>query len=402
MLKILNAPPGEHHPLEPLTATEVVSAVDIVRRRADVTPQFRFVSVTLQEPDKSTKEADESDTRRAFVILLDNATGMGFEAIMDLASATVTSWRALGHGVQPPIMLDEFIECEEAVKRSPLFLDALKKRGASDVSLVMVDPWSAGAYGTEPEGDKVRRLSRALCWIRSEPNDNGYARPIDAIVVMVDLNRMEVLRIEDYGVAPLPPESNNWYREYIPKTRGDLKPLEIVQPNGPSFKVSGHEISWQKWRFRISFTPREGLVLHTVTYNDEGRERPILHRASVCDMVVPYGDPGEAYYRKNAFDIGEYGVGMLANSLAAGVRLPRSHSLLRCPFDRQPRQALHDQKCCVPARGRLRCALEAHRLAHEPGRGSTQPAARGFIFRDSGQLRVRLLLELLSGRLDPA
>ena len=35
-------------------------------------------------------------------------------------------------------------------------------------------------------------------------------------------------------------------------------------------------------------------------------------------MVVPYGDPGEQYYRKNAFDIGEYGIGTLANSLQLG------------------------------------------------------------------------------------
>ena len=32
-------------------------------------------------------------------------------------------------------------------------------------------------------------------------------------------------------------------------------------------------------------------------------------------MVVPYGDPSEASFRKNAFDIGEYGIGQLANSL---------------------------------------------------------------------------------------
>jgi primary-amine oxidase len=124
--------------------------------------------------------------------------------------------------------------------------------------------------------------------------------------------------VEDYGVVPLPPESGNWAREYIPRMRTDLKPIEISQPEGPSFKVSGNLVEWQKWKFRIGFTPREGLVLHTVSYTDETGERPILHRASICEMVVPYGDPGEPYYHKNAFDIGEYGIGMLANSLALG------------------------------------------------------------------------------------
>jgi primary-amine oxidase len=100
--------------------------------------------------------------------------------------------------------------------------------------------------------------------------------------------------------------------------RKDLKPIDITQPEGASFTVEGNLVAWQKWKFRVGFTSREGLVLHTIGYTDDGVERPILHRASICEMVVPYGDPGEQYYRKNAFDIGEYGLGMLANSLTLG------------------------------------------------------------------------------------
>ncbi|MFI5461237.1 MAG: primary-amine oxidase [Isosphaerales bacterium] len=74
------------------------------------------------------------------------------------------------------------------------------------------------------------------------------------------------------------------------------------------------EGKWQKWAFRIGFNPREGLVLHTVGYDG----RPILYRASIAEMIVPYADPRESAYRKNAFDLGEYGVGMMANSLALG------------------------------------------------------------------------------------
>ena len=35
-------------------------------------------------------------------------------------------------------------------------------------------------------------------------------------------------------------------------------------------------------------------------------------------MVVPYGSPDNAHYRKNVFDVGEYGLGKLTNSLALG------------------------------------------------------------------------------------
>ena len=308
------------HPLEPLSKAEVAAAVEAVRQDRRATPTTRFVSVMLNEPPKHAVvnyEPGARIEREAFVVLLDNATGQCVEAIVSLTGHVVTSWRLL-EGVQPAIMLDEFVECEEAVKRSPEFLEALRKRGVDDVDLVMVDPWSAGAYGVEPEDDKGRRLTRALAWVRSDPTDNGYARPLEGVIVVVDLNRMEVLRVEDYGVVPLAPEPGNWTRTHIMETRTDSRPLEVIQRDGPSFTVNGHEIRWQKWRFRIGFTPREGLVLYTVGYEDQGRLRPVLYRASLSDMVVPYGDPGESSFRKNAFDIGEYGIGQLANPLKLG------------------------------------------------------------------------------------
>src|SRR5947209_8314511 len=100
--------------------------------------------------------------------------------------------------------------------------------------------------------------------------------------------------------------------------RDDLTPLEITQPEGPSFQIGGWELSWQKWRFRVGFTPREGLVFHLLTYEDGGRRRPILYRASCAELVVPYGDPNPSGYRRNAFDIGEYGIGPNTNSLELG------------------------------------------------------------------------------------
>ena len=306
------------HLLEPLTPEEITTAVRIIKTEKQLGETIRFPTVTLKEPDKKAvlnyKEGDEIE-REIFIIILDNADGATYEAVISLTQEKVTSWKHIP-GVQPSIMLDEFIECEAAVKASPEFQEAIKKRGITDPDLVMVDPWSAGYYGIEEEEGK--RLSRALCWVRSSPTDNGYARPIEGVIPVVDLNKMEVIRVEDYGVVPLPPQSGNYAREFIEEFRSDLKPLEITQPEGPSFEVQGHFVRWQKWQFRIGFTPREGLVLYTIGYEDKGRVRPIIYRASLSDMVVPYGDPRPHHYRKNAFDVGEYGVGTLANSLTLG------------------------------------------------------------------------------------
>lgn len=309
------------HPLEPLNQSEIRRAVEIVRHAQPIDDKWRFVTVTLSEPAKDILRQyapQKPFPRRAFLILINRTTGQSFECLVDLNENKQVRFEALPAGLQPPITLDEFVECEEAIKRSPLFLATLKKRGIEDVNLVMVEPWSAGMYGTEQPDEKGKRLSRALCFIRTEAIDNGYARPLDGVVVVIDLNTMSVLRIEDYGVIPLPPESGNWHRSYHPNVRKDIRPLEITQSEGPSFTVNGYEIAWQKWKFRIGFSAREGLVLHNISYRDGERERPIVSRASVCEMVVPYGDPQEKYFRKNAFDIGEYGIGLMANSLELG------------------------------------------------------------------------------------
>jgi primary-amine oxidase len=313
--------PRPKHPLEALSSAEIEDTVRILTNDKKLGEGIRFVSITLLEPSKQVVvgyRPGVSFQRQAFAVLLDRSKQAGYEGVVDLVDRSVTRLTQLPNGVQPPIMLDEFGECEEVVKRSPEFQAALRQRGVTDLDLVMVEPWSAGMYGTESSEDKGRRLIRALCFVRSEPKDNGYARPLDGVVVVVDLHKMQVVRIEDYGTVPLPPESGNWAREYVPKARKDLKPLKILQAEGPSFAVEGTEVRWQNWKFRIGFTAREGLVLHTISYNDNGQERPVIYRASVCEMVVPYGDPGEQYYRKNAFDIGEYGIGTLANSLTLG------------------------------------------------------------------------------------
>ncbi|MCI3921002.1 primary-amine oxidase [Paenibacillus sp. TRM 82003] len=306
------------HPLEPLTESEITEAVRLVRE-GGAGAGVRFVSVALHEPEKSVVlgfDGNGAFEREAAVVLLDNADGKCYEAIVSISQGKVVSWTHVP-GVQPNIMLDEFEECEAAVKASPAFREALAKRGIDDVDLVMVDPWSAGHFGRDEES--TVRLSRTLSWVRADATDNGYAYPLEGIIAVVDLNKMEVIRVEDYGVVPLPPKDGNYAANRIGlPLRTDVKPIEITQPEGPSFTFEGHEVSWQKWNFRFSFNPREGLVLHTVSYVDEGRKRPILYRASLSEMVVPYGDPGPTQYTKNAFDAGEYGIGALANSLTYG------------------------------------------------------------------------------------
>jgi primary-amine oxidase len=318
------------HPLDPLTAQEIEAASSILVRERGLGASARFVSIALREPAKEVVlgfRPGDAIERQVSVVLRERAERKTYEALVSLTRERVLSFREVPH-VQPPIMFEEFMAAEEAVKKDPGWQEAMRRRGITDFENVMIDPWSIGYNGPDDAPDRGRFI-RPLTWVRRRgPDDNGYAHPVEGLVVRFDLDSMRVVEIEDHEVVPLPPRSGNYEPETIsdadnfphfPKgPRTDLKPVEITQPEGRSFEVDGHAVAWQKWRFRVGFTPREGLVLHTVAYQDGDRLRPVVYRASVAEMFIPYGDPRPTHHRKNVFDMGEYGIGGLTNSLELG------------------------------------------------------------------------------------
>src|SRR5262249_16148384 len=193
------------HPLDPLTADEVARAWSLVRTHDGLGSRVRVISIALAEPLRalSGPRADHPVERAAFVVLMDSDVRKVYEAVVSLTRGRVVSWTHVP-GVQPAIVLDEFFECEAAVRADPRWQAAMRRRGVTDFSLAMVDPWSAGNFGIEDE--KGRRLTRTLTWVRRSPTDNGYARPVANLIATVDLDEMKVIAIEDYGVVSLPPE----------------------------------------------------------------------------------------------------------------------------------------------------------------------------------------------------
>lgn len=302
-------------PLAPLSPEEIERASAAVKVFVQGKRPIRFCSVNLQEPSREAVSGSGDIARKAFVIGFEPSSCTTYEFVVTLESDKVVAHRELTD-VQPAFMLDEFVECEEAVKADPSYMAALRKRGVENTDLIMVDPWSAGYYG---ESDlSGRRLARALSWLKADPEDNGYARPIEGLIAIVDLSIMKVVQIEDHGITPIPSQSGSYRADRMESLRDDIAPLEVVQRSGAGFSLEGHHLSWQRWGLDVGFTSREGLVIHAVSYNDKGRERPILKRASLSEMVVPYGDPSPNHNRQNAFDVGEYGIGTLTNSLELG------------------------------------------------------------------------------------
>ena len=193
----------------------------------------------------------------------------------------------------------------------------MARRGITDMDLVCPCPLSAGSF--DLPGEDGRRMLRVLSFLQHRREDHPWAHPIDGVVAYVDLTAREVVELIDHETSPIPDEEGNFDdADYVGPPRTSLKPIEISQPDGPSFTVTHDVIRWSNWSLRVGFDPREGLVLHQVGYRDGERDRPIIYRASIAEMVVPYADPGRVRFWQNYFDVGEYLLGAQVNSLTLG------------------------------------------------------------------------------------
>ncbi len=302
------------HPLVPLDAAEIRAVMGIIHASADFGPRILFETIELKEPSRAALaayHAGQATPRAARAnVFLGDKPGL-WRLTISLTDGAITSHTYLPT-MRPMIQLEQFIAIEDIVRAHPDFIAACAKRGITDMSMVCVDPWSAGNFGVP--GEEGGYYSHTFCWLRLRKDENFYAHPIEGINAIVDIKAGIVLRVDDYGVKPIPMAEFNYEAQFRESFRAPLKPLDIVQPEGASFVLDGHAITWDKWALVIGFNAREGLTLHDISYDG----RPIVHRASLAEMVVPYGVPEGGHFRKNVFDIGEYGLGKLTNSLTLG------------------------------------------------------------------------------------
>ncbi|EFJ39825.1 copper amine oxidase [Volvox carteri f. nagariensis] len=312
------------HPLDPLSPDEIRQAADVCRLYAkqEGVEALRFNVITLQEPRKVQLLAYGKDPsnvtlpRRTFCIL----QLPGLSGVVEAELAVFRSNPRLGRitqveGVHALASPDDCFEAEAIAKADPRVVQLLRERyGVMDLELVCCDPWSIHASPLE------ERAIQCFMYLKTCPEDNAYAHPLD-FVPIVSMDSRTVVRIDLPYKGPTVEwnkENNNYHTALQKEIRTDLKPINIVQPEGPSFTVEGQLIRWHNWSLRLGFNYREGIVLHDLRYRNEGRERPVMHRLSLVEMAVPYADPRYPYVRKCAFDVGDYGLGYCTFPLALG------------------------------------------------------------------------------------
>ncbi|MET3805298.1 primary-amine oxidase [Nakamurella sp. UYEF19] len=310
------------HPLDPLSAAEISRTVELLRAAGAVGDTYRFASITLAEPPKQQMLAwrvGDPVPRRSSSVFWDRRDNLTREAVVDLVIGEIDSLVEVP-GVTPNFTIDEWHDCEDAMKLEPRVIAALAERGISDLSLVVIDVWTYGKALMPPQWTD-RRLGWADVWLRSSRYGNPYANPVSGIKLIVDMNTMELLDLDLVDNPPPPaPVMGEYEPDLVPDQvlRDDVKALHITQPDGPGFVLDGNELHWQNWSLRVGFNHREGLVLHQIAYADRGVSRQIAHRISLAEMIVPYRDSSFDHYRRTAYDIGEWGLGYMTTSLQLG------------------------------------------------------------------------------------
>ncbi|RID70108.1 hypothetical protein BRARA_C02156 [Brassica rapa] len=230
------------HPLDPLSAAEISVAVATVRAAGanpEVRDSMRFIEVASVEPEKHVVALADAyffppfqpsllprnksgpvipmklPPRRARLVVYNKTSNETSVWIVELSSVHAVTRGGHHRGrvvssqvipdVQPPMDAEEYAECEAIVKDFPPFIEAMKRRGIDDMDLVMVDPWCVG-YHSEADAPS-RRLAKPLIYCRTDsdcPMENGYARPVEGIYVLVDMQNMVVIEFEDRKLEDWP------------------------------------------------------------------------------------------------------------------------------------------------------------------------------------------------------
>lgn len=320
--KRVSTPVEPLHPLDPLTAMEIEGVRTTLDRAGHLTEHVRVASLLPLDPPKEDVTAWAPGmpmNRRALVTLLDRSTGKAAEVTVSITRATVDEYVELSTAAgQPQILDEEYRGIDDIMKSSPEWRAAMERRGLGEyIDTCFTTPLAPGYFPDRPD-EEGRRVVRSLTYLIPNPGDNPWAHPVEGLIALVDLTEQKVVYVEDKGDAPVPMAHGNYGLDAQGPARTSLKPIEITMPEGPSFAVSGNEVHWENWKFHVGFNAKEGLVLNTLSFRDGAEDRPVLTRASVPEMVVPYGDTHHTRYWISYFDAGEYLLGRNANSLALG------------------------------------------------------------------------------------
>ncbi|EME42141.1 hypothetical protein DOTSEDRAFT_45705 [Dothistroma septosporum NZE10] len=335
------------HPLQQLSVQETKQAKDTLISEHDKDEVLIIREIFLNEPKKADLQKflalEHSDSltpssprpsRQAlcqYDVIGTDKIPYFHEAVIDLNKQARVKHEVIGKEQHAPLKLSEFDFLVDSVKASQEFQKAIAEFDIPEGFEVIVEPWPYGGPDLDEQNDRYfQGLIFAVDKRNNNADSNFYAFPLPLIPVM-NAQTKKIIRIDKLATGGKGDSMTGQTHikkvldhcrsaEYVPEllpegVRKDVKPLNVVQPDGPSFTVQDESlIEWQKWRFRVTFNPREGAVIHDVWYDG----RSMFYRLAVSEMTVPYADARAPFQRKQAFDFGDGGAGNCANNLSLG------------------------------------------------------------------------------------
>ncbi|KAG8370193.1 hypothetical protein BUALT_Bualt14G0091700 [Buddleja alternifolia] len=308
----------QSHPLDPLTPDEI-NRVKLTIQKSHFgsfsNPTFHFLEI--EEPNKhhvlkwlsSNKQNGSFPSRRARVVV--RARGKTNELIVDLITGSIVSNKVYkGHGY-PSFTFKELFQAGRLVLTYPEFQVSILKRGLN-LSEITCLPLTTGWFGEVV----TRRLIRVTCFYRGGTS-NIWARPIEGINVIINVEGMQVIKYVDRFEATLPKAEGTDFQK---QRRNSISCNE----NNSNITINNHVVRWANWEFHVAFDARAGLIISTASIYDATKKkfRRVLYRGHVSETFVPYMDPTPEWYYRTFMDLGEFGFGRSANSLVPRVDCP--------------------------------------------------------------------------------
>lgn len=412
----------ETHQLSPwhsLTAVEIEQASAAVKSRHG--EQIIINRISLRQPDKADALAwvpDQTALRGADITF--RANRVSYRVFYDFATASLDETRTLETG-QPMLSPDgEILPAVMQANELPQLLAALERRGVKKGDGLCL-PRTIGRYfadRADPVDDRLLRLDcfniRGQSGLRILPSTSAYARPIEGLSVLYNVETGDIVDIIDsYSDGEYPPHDivALEYHKGAIETREALKPIDISQPDGVNFTLNGERVDWQGWQFHLRFDPRQGTVLNRVGHNTSEGFRSVAYEVAMSEMFVPYQDNDVHWFYRAYFDMGEYGFGNMATALQGSD----------CPDNAVFRDAVLHSADGLPVLAENRVCIFEHDPGypiwrhHEPlydgvpgiephqSRRSTELIVRmvatignydyfqDYVFQQDGRLRIRLV-----------
>jgi primary-amine oxidase len=330
------------HPLDSLTTSEFWTVYETLQKAGHGDADTVFSSILLHPPSKQAVLTNQPVPRQADVIL--RKGNKSFAALVNITAKSVVSHQEL-KDAQAPFTLSELLGSDGPIKKDPRVIEALKKRGITDLRTVQCVAVPV-AYRSTPE-QATQRVGFAGC-SKTNGTLHTWGRSIEGLTIEIDVVTNKIIRVVDKEIAPVPTADNNY--EEIPEVpRPHTTPIFTSQPMGPGYKINKGEISWQNWNFRFRLDQRVGTVLNLVKVLDKGKLRSVMYEGHVSELFVPYMDPANGWNNRAFIDAGQfYAVSPFIKPLKIGLDCPATATYFDAVFATDSGSPkLHNNLACL-------------------------------------------------------